>query len=246
MTNMARILTEQDFKKRMQSILEYIGPINGSTMNEADPNQEQGGAAPDPMGGENSMGGNPDMGMGGGDPMAGGQGAQGFNPQGMEEIPMGDDEMSDNGDTEEMEEGDEVIDIDALTGYQKKTAKGVGKVSDEIKALKDIILQFQDKVDANNKGLEKLEQELIKRAPNAEEKMSLRQQKSGPFTQSIEEYWDNNAPENYSPEDDNNGEGDPKYTITKADIDGVTNWNEIAKSFDDMAEINNLKDIFKF
>ena len=95
-------------------------------------------------------------------------------------------------------------------------------------------------------GIENLQKELEKRSPSAEEKMSLRQQKSGPFTQSIEDYWQNNAPDNYSAEDDNNGENEPKYQITKSDIDGFNDWNSIAKSFDDMAELNSLKNIFGF
>ena len=274
MTKMAKILTEEQYRERFHQILEYtqaLGVNNSTVMNEADPNEPQQGPAPDPtaaggdmgadpmgaeqnpMGGNNMNGAAPDPTAAGGDmgtdPMGGEQGAEGFNPQGGEDaMPMDDMGMEDDDmdDIEEMEEGDEVIDIDALTGYQKRTAKGVGKVSDEIKDLKRLIMQFQEKVEANNQGLEALQQELVKRAPNAEEKMSLRKQKSGPFNQSIEEYWGNHAPENYSIEDDENGENNPKYQITKNDIDGVSNWNEIAKTFDDMAEINSLKNIFGF
>jgi hypothetical protein len=47
-------------------------------------------------------------------------------------------------------------------------------------------------------------------------------------------------------EDDNNGEDNMKYQITKSDVDGIDNWNEIARSFDDMAELNSLRNIFDF
>lgn len=230
-----------------------------------------GGAPADPMaGGADPMGGGADPAaaspMGNAPAPAGGAegGVQGLNPQGGEDPmaggapadPMADPmaggeegaegEDNEDDDIESMEDGDEVIDIDALTGYQKKTATGVGKVSDEIKDLKRLIMQFQDKVEANNQGIENLQKELERRAPNAEEKMNLRQTKSGPFTQSIENYWQNNAPENYSIESDNNGEDDPKFQITKADIDGISDWGNIAKSFDDMSELNTLRNIFDF
>jgi hypothetical protein len=219
-----------------------------------------GGAPADPMAGGGAPAG------GGADPMAGGApagggaegGVQGLNPQGGADPMAGggapadpmaggaEGEENEDDDIETMEDGDEVIDIDALTGYQKKTATGVGKVSDEIKDLKRLIMKFQDKVEANNQGIENLQKELERRAPNAEEKMNLRQTKSGPFTQSIENYWQNNAPDNYSIESDNNGEDNPKYQITKDDIDGISDWGNIAKSFDDMSELNSLRNIFDF
>ena len=263
---MAKIVNEIEYRNRFNSIVEYVQAIapqkinSGSSLSEADPmNNEQPEMPADPM-----MGGMEDPAMGGmEDPAAtspmgnaptpqtgaetpdiNAQGVEGLNPQGGEEIPTEDEPAED--DIETMEDGDEVIDIDSLTGYQKETAKGVGKVSDEIKDLKNLILQFQERVEANNMGIENLQKELEKRSPSAEEKMSLRQQKSGPFTQTIEDYWQNNAPDNYSAEDDNNGENEPKYQITKSDIDGFNDWNSIAKSFDDMAELNSLKNIFDF
>lgn len=262
---MAKIVTEADYRNRFNSIMEYTQAIAPTRITEADPTAEDpmAGAPSDPMAGgmgADPMGGAPEGGMEdpaaaspmgnapapqtGADVPADGQGVEGLNPQvGTEEMPA--EENADE-DIDEMEDGDEVIDIDSLTGYQKETAKGVGRVSDEIKDLKRLIMQFQDKVEANNQGIENLQREIERRAPNAEEKMNLRQQKSAPFNQSIENYWENDAPENYSIEDDNNGENNPKYQITKADIDGVTDWNDIAKSFDDMAEMNSLKNIFGF
>ena len=264
----------RDRFNRIMEYTQAIAPTR--LMNEADPAEDPmaGGAPADPMaGGMDPMAGGMDPMAGGADPAAaspmgnapapaGGAegGVQGLNPQGGEDPMAGgapadpmaggmedaEGEDSEDDDIESMEDGDEVIDIDALTGYQKKTATGVGKVSDEIKDLKRLIMQFQDKVEANNQGIENLQKELERRAPNAEEKMNLRQTKSGPFTQSIENYWQNNAPDNYSIESDNNGEDDPKFQITKADIDGISDWGNIAKSFDDMSELNTLKNIFDF
>lgn len=266
---MAKILTEADYRDRFNRIMEYTQAIAPTRITEADPTEDpMAGATPanpamggveggnDPMGGmdmadaaaTSPMGNAPAPQTGAETPEMGGlegeQGVEGLNPQGGEDVPA--EEPVEDDDIEDMEDGDEVIDIDALTGYQKETAKGVGRVSDELKDLKNLILQFQDKVEANNQGIESLKQEIERRAPNAEEKMSLRQQKSAPFNQSIENYWQNVAPENYSVEDDNNGEDNPKYQITKADVDGISDWNEIAKSFDDMVELNSLKNIFDF
>lgn len=261
---MARILTEQQFTDRFKSILEYTQAMAPSSVNddilmEADPTQEDPNAMGDSMGdamgdmggmegpaAQSPMGNAPapqeDPNAMGEDPAAmGGEGVEGLNPQADAVAPQ---EGMD--DIEDMEDGDEVIDVDELTGYQKRTAKGVGQVSDEIKALKDLIIKFQEKVEANNQGLESLQREIEKRVPSQEEKLSLRKKTSSPFNQGIEDYWENEAPENYSVEDDNNGEGEAKYQITKSDIDGIDNWNEIARSFDDMAELNSLRNIFDF
>ena len=44
---------------------------------------------------------------------------------------------------------------------------------------------------------------------------------------------ENDAPENYSPEDDNNGVGEPRYTITRDDVNNATDYNSIAKTLRD-------------
>lgn len=210
-------------------------PQGGAAPQGAEGQQGQGVDGLNPQGAEDPMaGGAPDAGMGG-DPMAA--------DAPMEEGPIPGDDAPEDNDIESMEEDDEVIDVDELTSYQQKTAKGVGKISDELKALKDLITNFEDKVNANNQGIEDLKRELQKRAPNAEEKITLRKAKSGPFTQNVEDYWENNAPENYkvSGEDDIDN---PKYVITKSDIDGISDWSSISKSFDEMAELNDLRNIF--
>ena len=215
-------------------------PMAGGAPQGGEAQGGQGVEGLNPQGGDPMAGGAPDAGMGG-DPMAGG--APMADEQAMEEGPIPGDDAPEDDDVESMEEDDEVIDVDELTSYQQKTAKGVGKISDELKALKDLITNFEEKVNANNQGIEDLKRELQKRAPNAEEKITLRKAKSGPYTQNVEDYWENNAPENYkvSGEDDIDN---PKYVITKSDIDGISDWNSISKSFDEMAELNDLRNIF--
>lgn len=216
-------------------------PMGGGTMGDA-----MGGGA-DPMGGDAMGGGADPNAMGAGNEA---QGVEGLAPQGGEDAmggegmpEPGDDMPEEDGDIEEMEEDDEVIDVDQLTGYQQKTAKGVGKISDELRDLKRLITSFEDKVNANNQGIEDLKRELAKRAPDAQERITLRQGKSGPFNQTVEDYWNNNAPDNYSTSSED-VVNEPKYKITKADIDGITDWNSISKSFDAMAEFNDLRNIF--
>lgn len=215
-------------------------PMSGGAPDGGMGGAQQGGVEGQGVDGLNPQGGAPDAGMGA-DPMGGG--APMADDGAMEEGPVPGDDAVEDDDVESMEEDDEVIDVDELTSYQQKTAKGVGKISDELKALRDLITNFEDKVNANNQGIEDLKRELQKRAPNAEEKIALRKAKSGPFTQNVEDYWENNAPENYkvSGEDDINN---PKYVITKSDIDGISDWNSISKSFDEMAELNDLRNIF--
>ena len=215
-------------------------PMSGGAPDAGMGGAQQGGAEGQGVEGLNPQGGAPDAGMGG-DPMSGDTPMA--DDGAMEEGPVPGDDAVEDDDVESMEEDDEVIDVDELTSYQQKTAKGVGKISDELKALRDLITNFEDKVNANNQGIEDLKRELQKRAPNAEEKITLRKAKSGPFTQNVEDYRENNAPENYkvSGEDDINN---PKYVITKSDIDGISDWNSISKSFDEMAELNDLRNIF--
>ena len=268
---MGRINEVAEYKKRFQSILEYTqmsGLLPEAETEEPsnDMPSPDGGMGEDPMAGgapeggmgapmgENPMaGGAPEGGMDDGmgeDPMAGGapedseQGVEGLNPNmDGDDMPEAGDDAPEDDDVEEMEDDDEVIDVDQLTGYQRKTAQGVGKISDEIKDLKKLIMLFQDKVEANQIGIDNLKKEIEKRAPNAEEKITLRQQKSGPFTQTIEGYWEDNAPENYKVSSDDEVDN-PKYTITKSDVDGITDWNNISKSFDELADLNDLRNIF--
>ena len=58
------------------------------------------------------------------------------------------------------------------------------------------------------------------------------------------EYMSNYAPQNYSADDDNNGEDDVQYKITKSDIDNFTDYATIAKELD--IENQNLHNILGY
>lgn len=193
------------------------------------------------MGGNQSMGG--DMNMDG-DMNGMGQngGTEGFQPQGpepqdpsMSQAPIG------------SESDEEVIDVDDLTNAQEDTEKKVERLTNKFDKLLDMISKFEEKIDASNSHIDDLKQEMERRNPTQVEKMSMRSQTGYPFNVSPDAYWsEKEATSNYSREDDENGVNQPQYTITKNDIDGISDWSEISKSLDKEGLFANLKDILDF
>lgn len=73
-----------------------------------------------------------------------------------------------------------------------------------------------------------IEQEIIKRNPTDEEKLSLRSLSSYPYTQKLTDYWADKT----GKYDVMDNENEPKeYVLTQDDIDSEYNDNEIKKSF---------------
>ena len=107
-----------------------------------------------------------------------------------------------------------------------------------------IIDKFEQHIEDNGRKMEQLRAELEKRNPTPVEKMTMRSTKSGPYTTTPEEYWENEKPENYSPDSDENGENMPEYKITKADIDNVNDWKSISDSFKDYGFMN-VRDLLR-
>lgn len=211
------------------------GPDGGAPM--GDPSMD-GGMDQGPDGG-GEMPAPQDGGDMGGAPM---QGAEGFAPQG-EEQPMGATPETDpNADVEEEEE--EVIDVDDLTDSQEETEEKVDLLGDKFEKVLSMLDKINTQIENNDKRFEELRSDMEKRNPTPVEKMSLRSTKSGPYTQTPENYWETSAPENYSPEDDNNGADMPEYVITKDDIDNFRDWNGISKTFDEYPV--SLKDFFGY
>ena len=104
-----------------------------------------------------------------------------------------------------------------------------------------------DEIPAVQKSERKIADELNKRVPTPQQRMSMRSAKSAPYSMSPNEYMSMYAPSNYSIEDDNNGADDAqykKYEITKSDIDNFTDYSSIAKELD--IEHQNLKDILGY
>ena len=253
-----------EFKEKYRHLVEYTnagGMYQVNEDGEEDPNamggdpgmmggdpNAMGGGDPNAMGNDpNAMGGDPGMmggdpnAMGGGDPNAmgndpnamGGSGVEGFNPQGV-----------DNNGMENTGEDEEVIDVDELVDKQDETSEKLDKISSTFDRLLDKMNDFKSLVDSSNERIDKLAAEIEKRNPTPVEKLSLRSGNGYPFNQTPDEYWnEKQATSNYSTEDDNNGADDPKYKITKDEID---NFNDYASVYKSLNDDYGLKDMFGY
>ena len=249
--------------KRFNYIMEYIAGNNSieEVDGNGDGLDDATGMA-DPMAG-GAMGADPMAGgampadpMAGGaapaDPMAGAaapapaadpnaaQGAPGFDPQpqGNDEDPNAtaeesfDEATPDNAQQEGGEE-DEVIDVDELVDGQKRNEEAIDKLTDKFERFLEKFSEFQGELKSNAEFMENLQSEFEKRNPTSVEKLTMRSLQSKPFQETPEEYMANDAPENYSPADDQNGVGEPRYTITRDDVRNATDYSSIAKTLRD-------------
>ena len=224
--------------KRFNYIMEYIAGNNaleevdgnGDGLDDAtgmaDPNAA-GGAMPagDPM----AAGGA----MPGADPNAA-QGVPGFNPQpDAVETPATAQESFDEATPDQGQEDgedEEVIDVDELVDGQKRNEDAISKLTDKFESFLEKFSEFQGELKSNAEFMENLQSEFEKRNPTSVEKLSMRSLQSKPFQETPEEYMANDAPENYSPEDDQNGVGEPRYTITRDDVRNATDYSSIDKT----------------
>jgi len=212
-----------------------------------------GGAMPgaDPMAGGAALGADP---MAGGmpvadpnaaagaapaaDPSAAAGGVPGFDPQpvGKDEDPNATAEESFDEATPDNQEGgedEEVIDVDELVDGQKRNEDAIDKLTDKFERFLEKFSEFQGELKSNAEFMKNLESEFEKRNPTSVEKLTMRSLQSKPFQETPEEYMENDAPENYSPEDDQNGVGEPRYTITRDDVRNATDYSSIAKTLRD-------------
>ena len=215
-------------------------PAAGSAMPGADP--MAGGAAPgaDPMAG-GMPGADPNAAAGAApaaDPSAAAGGVPGFDPQpvGKDEDPNATAEESFDEatpDNQDGEEDEEVIDVDELVDGQKRNEDAISQLTDKFERFLDKFSEFQGELKSNAEFMKNLESEFEKRNPTSVEKLTMRSLQSKPFQETPEEYMENDAPENYSPEDDQNGVGEPRYTITRDDVRNATDYSSIAKTLMD-------------
>lgn len=206
-------------------------PMAGGAMGAQDPAMAGGAAPADPMAG----GAAPAPGTG---PNAA-QGVPGFDPQpqGNDEDPNATaeesfDEATPDASAEGGEE-EEVIDVDELVDGQKRNEEAIDKLTDKFEQFLEKFSEFQGELQSNAAFMANLESEFQKRNPTSVEKLTMRSLQSKPFQETPEEYMANDAPENYSPEDDQNGVGEPRYTITRDDVRNATDYSSIAKTLRD-------------
>lgn len=209
-----------------------VDPMAGGAMGAQDPTMAGGAAPADPMAG----GAAPAPGA---DPSAAAGGVPGFDPQpvGNDEDPNATAEESfDEATPDNPQQGgedEEVIDVDELVDGQKRNEEAIDKLTDKFEQFLEKFSEFQGELKSNADFMENLQSEFEKRNPTSVEKLTMRSLQSKPFQETPEEYMANDAPENYSPEDDNNGVGEPRYTITRDDVRNATDYSSIAKTLRD-------------
>jgi hypothetical protein len=207
-------------------------PMAGGAMGAQDPTMAGGAAPADPMAG----GAAPAPGA---DPSAAAGGVPGFDPQpvGNDEDPNATAEESfDEATPDNPQQGgedEEVIDVDELVDGQKRNEEAIDKLTDKFEQFLEKFSEFQGELKSNADFMENLQSEFEKRNPTSVEKLTMRSLQSKPFQETPEEYMANDAPENYSPEDDQNGVGEPRYTITRDDVRNATDYSSIAKTLRD-------------
>lgn len=206
-------------------------PMAGGAMGAQDPAMAGGAAPADPMAG----GAAPAPGA---DPNAAAGGVPGFDPQqaGNDEDPNATAEESFAEATPDNQEGgedEEVIDVDELVDGQKRNEDAINQLTDKFERFLEKFSEFQGELKSNAEFMENLQSEFEKRNPTSVEKLTMRSLQSKPFQETPEEYMANDAPENYSPADDQNGVGEPRYTITRDDVRNATDYSSIAKTLRD-------------
>lgn len=234
-------------KFRRLALLEYVSVDNVLGEDGEEPAQD---AQPAADSGQMPPQGGADAGM---DPTVGGgaptpaAGPQGFAPQTMGDDPSmgmsGDNNMGSGMDMTALqgqdmgatpEEDVEEIDVDDLVDSQEETEKKVSKLMRKFSGVADQMMSAVDalssKIDASTEKLNKLEAEFQKRNPTPIEKLSMRTVGSYPFGQTVDQYWaDKEQTSNYSPASNNDGVDNPEYTITKNDVDNISDYQNIAR-----------------
>lgn len=250
-----------EFKKHLKeyidlgSNIDEVGEENMEQQPGMDsPNMDMGGQEMGPdagmqgqIGGDMQMGGEPqDPNMTNEPPSS----PEGFNPQGIDQNTgidgMGGQEPEQDPNIQQAEpvEDEEVIDVDDLTKAQEKTEDKIDSLSHKFSKLVDTIDSIEKKIgDMNSETtryINSLKDEFEKRNPTPMQKMTMRTVKSTPYNMTTDEYMNNYAPDNYSAADDNNGEDDPQYKITKADIDNWTDYASMAREFEGKRSLHDI------
>ena len=136
-------------------------------------------------------------------------------------------EVEDDGiETQEMESGDEVIDVDELTQSQEATEYKLDGVDDRLSKIYAVVQKFSDQLERNEESIMALKDEFEKRNPTEEEKLNLRSQSSYPYSETPKDYWNKKTQENPHYNVMYNNEVSPseeqkKFEITKNDISGL-------------------------
>lgn len=146
-------------------------------------------------------------------------------------------EVEDDGiETQEMESGDEVIDVDDLTQSQEATEYKIDGVDDRLSKIYAVVRKFSNQLEKNEESIMALKDEFEKRNPTEEEKLNIRSQSSYPYSETPKDYWDKKTQENPHYNVMYNNEVSPseeqkKFEIRKNDISGL-NMKSISDTLD--------------
>ena len=250
----------KDAARRFRMLCEYTFNITEDDGEEDMMGQEEGEIPPTPEGGEGAGMPEPEGEMGGEMPSVEGEtstpegettegGAPGFNPEEGAGMPEPEGEFGDEIQTDSMQPDDEVIDIDELTDSQEKTEEKVDDIQISMEKgfekLLDVVQKLDKMIDMSTNNMEQIKQEIEKRNPTPMEKLNMRAANdSYPFNVKPDDYWKKKeATSNYRI----GGEDEPdavQYTITKGDIDNITDFRKISQDLSSSELSQNLMNIF--
>lgn len=142
---------------------------------------------------------------------------------------------------------DEVIDVDDLTNSQEDTEKKVDDANEKINQVMSKIDNFLSAIEDNDRKINDLAKEVIKRMPTEDEKLNIRSQSSYPYNIKPSEYWEYKKDTNPNYSIISNNEVSPdkeqeEYVITKDDLNG--NDKAIYDTLDDFEDGLTLDKIF--
>jgi hypothetical protein len=133
-----------------------------------------------------------------------------------------------DGETPVADEGATEVDVTDIVTKQEDIEKNSGETNQKLDTLMDMLGNMEDKLsgmDTLMSQIEDIEQKIEKFRPKtSEEKQELRKYDSGPYTQSLENFWDDSQ-EKFEEQ------GKQEYILTPEEVDNFSD-TEIKKTFD--------------
>lgn len=152
------------------------------------------------------------------------------------------------GETDQMQDGDEVIDVDELTQAQDETEGKVDAVDIKLNSVLTAVQGALKALEANDQKIQDLRAEIARRNPTPEEKLNIRSQSSFPYNSTPKEYWQDKMADpnnNYDVSFENNNPAEDekkgKYDILAQDVNNI-DVKKVADSLDDMPDLDDYLD----
>ena len=140
----------------------------------------------------------------------------------------GDSSDTETTDTETTDTDTTELDVTELVSKQGETVDVVNSSNEKLDSLMSMLGTMEDKLsgmDTLMKQINNLEKKIEKNRPKTEEeKMSLRKQDSGPYNQTLSDYWDDS-------QDKFKEQGKDSYVLKASDVQNYSD-GDIKNSFD--------------